>query len=333
MNPSSVSDSSSFRPQPSAFILHPSSLRIGTRGSVLARWQADWVEQALRRASPNNTFVQVIVKTTGDIMPDKPLGHLGGRGAFTRELDAALLDGRIDLAVHSAKDYPTDVPKDLIVAAFPCRWPVNDSLVGRHGERLRDLSPGALIGTGSLRRSAQIRAIRPDVRFGEIRGNIETRLRKLDEGQYDAVVIAEAALRRLGLTDRPREMLPITRLVPDAGQGALMVVCRRNDRRVRRVTARINDSRVAACVAAERAVLSGLGGGCRLPLGVYARIVGATMSLRAVVISPDGTQKIALRMKCSARKGLRAARQAVRHLQDRGAREILDQVESELNHE
>jgi hydroxymethylbilane synthase len=308
-------------------------VRIGTRGSALARWQADWVERALRRAFPSEAFVQAIVKTTGDIMPDQPLGRLGGRGAFTRELDAALLDGRIDLAVHSAKDYPTDVPRALVVAAYPRRWPANDSLVGRHGERLRDLAPGALVGTGSLRRSAQIRSVRPDLRFAEIRGNIETRLRKLDAGQYDAVVIAEAALRRLGLKDRPRETLPVSRMAPDAGQGALMVVCRRNDRRTRRMAAQINDARVAACVSVERAVLRDLGGGCRLPLGVYARIVGDRIRLRALVISSDGKRKIAAQIEADVRDGLQAAREAVRYLLDRGAREMLDQVESEMRHE
>jgi hydroxymethylbilane synthase len=302
-------------------------LRIGTRGSVLARWQADWVERALRRRFPKDDFVQVIVKTTGDMMPDRPLERLGGRGAFTRELDAALRDHRIDLAVHSAKDYPTDVLEDLMEAAFPCRWPANDSLVGRRGERLRDLPAGALVGTGSLRRSAQIRWLRPDVRFGDIRGNIETRLRKLDSGLYDAVIIAEAALRRLGLKDRPREVLPVAQLVPDAGQGALLVVCRRDDRRVRRMTDRLNDARVAACVRAERAVLSGLGGGCRLPLGVYARIVGDWMRLRAVAISPDATRKISRVVEGAAGQSLRLAREMIRYLLEHGAHEILDQVE------
>ena len=296
----------------------------------MARWQADWIERVLRRAFPKDAFVQVIVKTTGDIIADKPLKRFGGRGVFTRELDRALLEHRIDLAVHSAKDYPTDVPNDLVVAAYPCRWLANDSLVGRHGERLRDLPPGALVGTGSLRRSAQIRSLRPDLRFGDIRGNIETRLRKLDGGQYGAVIIAEAALRRLGLADRPREVLPVTRLVPDAGQGALMVVCRRKDRRVRRMAARVNHPDAAMCVGVERAVLSGLGGGCRLPLGVHARIVGGKMRLRAVVISPDANKKVAVRIETDAREGLRAARQAVRYLLDHGAREILDQVKSEV---
>jgi len=262
-------------------------------------------------------------------MPDKPLERFGGRGVFTRELDTALLEGRIDLAVHSAKDYPTDVPKALIVAAYPCRWPANDSLVGRQGERLTDLPQGALVGTGSLRRSAQIRSLRPDLRFENIRGNIETRLRKLDTGQYDAVIIAEAALRRLGLTERRREVLPIGRMVPDAGQGALIVVCRRNDRRMRQMASRINNPRVAACVSAERAILKGLGGGCRLPLGVYAKIVGDRLQLRAVVVSADASRKIVAKVEVAAREGFRAARRVVRYLLRHGAGEILDQIKSE----
>jgi len=306
-------------------------IRIGTRGSALALWQAAWVERALRRAFSQDEFIQVIVKTTGDIQAEKPLERLGGRGAFTRELDKALLEGRIDLAVHSAKDYPTDLPTDLVVAAYPCRWPANDSLVGRHGEHLGDLASGALVGTGSLRRSAQIRLLRSDLRFANVRGNIETRLRKLDAGQYDAVVVAEAALRRLRLTDRPREILPITRVVPDAGQGALMVVCRRDDRLIRRMASGINDPRVAMCVSAERTVLSELAGGCRLPLGVHARIVGDKVRLRAIVISPDASKKVAVAIEAPVGEGLPAAREAVQYLLRHGAREILDQIHQETD--
>jgi len=304
-----------------------SVVRIGTRGSALARWQADWVERALRKACPGQDFVQTIIKTTGDIAADKPLEQLGGRGIFTRELDRALLDGRIDLAVHSAKDYPTDIPDGLMVAAFPCRGIVNDALVGRRGERLRDLAENALVGTGSLRRSAQIRLLRPDLRFATIRGNIETRLRRLDDGMYDAIVVAEAALRRLGMTDRARQVLSVAHVLPDAGQGALMVVCRCGDRRARRMAALINKRAVAACVKAERTVLCGLGGGCRLPLGVHARIVGKTICLRAAVVSPDGSRKATAKVVAPASQGLRAAHRAVDHLLQRGAREILDEVE------
>jgi len=281
------------------------------------------VERALRRAFPATEFVKTVVRTSGDLHRDKPLSRIGGRGAFTRELDLALLDGRIDIAVHSAKDYPTEVHEDLAVAAYPCRSSVNDSLVARGDEGLADLPAGAVVGTGSLRRSAQIRAIRTDLRFADIRGNIETRLRKLDEGRYDAVVIAEAALRRLGVDDRPRCVLPISRVVPAAGQGALMVVCRRDDLGVRRMVARIDDPRVRKCVAAERAVLAGLGGGCRLPVGACAKIRRGVLRLRAVVVSPDGSRRLVEVVEGPAERPAAVAARAVAALLRRGAGEIV----------
>ncbi len=297
-------------------------MKIGARGSVLAQWQARRVERKLHRLFPDVPLEQVIIRTEGDRMPQKPLAQFGGRGVFTRELDAALRDGRIDLAVHSAKDYPTDVSPDLAVAAFPCRGPANDALVARRGERLADLPNRALIGTGSLRRAAQLLRLRGDLRFAEIRGNIETRLRKLDAGRYDAIVMAEAALRRLGIR-RARQVLPVTQLVPDAGQGALMVVCRRADRPVRRMLDAINDSRVSRCVAVERAILAGLGGGCRLPLGVHARIAGAGMRIRVAVLAPDARRAIFLVRDCAVAQSARAARAIVRDLLRLGARELL----------
>ena len=316
----------SFSVQRSALSVSRPPVRIGTRGSVLARWQAGWVTAALCRAFPDGDFAEVIVRTTGDIQRRQSLARIGGLGVFTRELDTALLEGRIDLAVHSAKDYPTNVPEGLFVAAYPLRERANDALVGRRGEHLGDLPSGALIGTGSLRRLAQLRRLRPDLRFGDIRGNVETRLRKLDAGQYDGVVLAEAALRRLGLAARPREVLPVSRLVPAAGQGALMVVCRRDDRRTRRLAARISNDQVEKSISAERAVLRGLGGGCRLPFGVHARIRGERIRLRAVVVSPDGSRKVTAFIEADARDGLRAARRAVNILLRKGAREIVEQI-------
>jgi hydroxymethylbilane synthase len=300
---------------------------IGTRGSQLALWQAHYVRDALKRAFPNGEVIEEIIHTTGDLRREESLVNLWGRGVFTRELDAALLDGRVDLAVHSAKDYPTEVDPGVAILAYPTRWIPNDSLVARNGERLAELPPGALVGTGSQRRSAQLLRMRPDLRFAEIRGNIETRLRKVTEGQYDAVLMAEAALRRMGLDDVKREMLPVTRLVPAAGQGALMIVGRGGDARIARLLKRIDDVAVHRCVTAERAVLIGLGGGCRLPFGVHARIAGDVMKLRAIVVSPDATKKATVLIEGPAAKPLQVARAAVTRLFDRGAREIIAEIE------
>lgn len=307
-----------------------SPIRIGTRGSPLALWQADWVERALRRAFPRVDFERVIVRTSGDIKRAQPLAAFGGFGVFSRELDEALLGGEIDLAVHSAKDYPTDVADGLSVAAFPCREVANDSIVARGGLTLKDLPQKAVIGTGSLRRAAQLAAMRPDLRFREIRGNIDTRLRKVESGKYDAIVMAEAALRRLRL-DVPREVLSISRLVPAAGMGALMIVCRSGDRRIRPFVRRLNNNRVSSCVESERSVLLGLGGGCRLPIGVHARIAGDTLRIRAVVLSPDGRQKIGGVIEGGKSNPGTVARKTIRYLMSLGAREIVDQIETGVN--
>ena len=302
-------------------------IRIGTRGSPLARRQADWVEAVLRRAAPDREFEQVVVRTTGDVRTNQPLRRFAEFGVFTRQLDLALMKERIDLAVHSAKDYPTHVSNDLRIVAFPCRESPNDALITRGNVPLVNLPEGAVIGTGSLRRSAQLAHVRPDLRFQDIRGNIETRLRKVERGEYDAIVMAEAALCRLEIAT-PREILPVSRLVPAAGMGALMVVCRYGDHAIRSLLARIDNDCVARCVMAERTVLFGLGGGCRLPIGVYAKIAGDTMRIRAVVLSPDGQRKVSVVVEGFPRNPTVVAEKAVRFLMETGAREIIEEIGS-----
>lgn len=303
-------------------------IRIGTRGSPLALWQAAWVESALRRSFPDHDFVREIVKTTGDIKRSQPLRSFAGFGVFSRELDDALLQDRIDLAVHSAKDYPTEVDHGLRVAAFPCRESPNDSLVTHGHVPFSELPKGAVVGTGSLRRSAQLACMRSDLRFKEIRGNIDTRLGKVEAGKYDAVIMAEAALRRLEI-DTPREVLPVTRIVPAAGEGALMIVCRLGDQEIRRILSKINSERVSRCVVAERMVLFGLGGGCRLPIGAYAKISGDTIRIRAVVLSPDGKRKAGAIVEGMARNPTVVAEKAVRFLFDTGGKEIIEEMRQE----
>jgi hydroxymethylbilane synthase len=256
-----------------------STLRIATRGSALARWQAERVAGLL-----GGEVELVIVQTTGDRRADEPLHQMGGVGVFVKEVQEAVLDGRADLAVHSAKDLPAETPEGLALAAFPERADARDAMVGA---ALADLPTGAVVATGSVRRRAQLAAVRPDLGFAELRGNIQTRLDKA-EG-FDAIVVAAAALDRLGLGARAAERLSFTDMVPQVGQGALAVECRVDDGDTRARVAGIDDAGVRRAVTAERAFLAALGGGCTLPVGAHAETVdGDAVEVLALVASDDG---------------------------------------------
>lgn len=258
-------------------------LTIGSRGSQLALWQARWVAAELARLGVETDLE--IIKTTGDKITDVPLAQVGSKGLFTKEIEEALLDGRIDLAVHSLKDLPTVLPPGLTVAAIPARETPRDAVVGR---KLRDLPQGARVGTSSLRRSAQLKKLRPDLVVESVRGNLDTRLRKLDEGQFDAIMLAGAGLRRLGWADRIAELLPPEVMCPAVGQGALAIETRADGGDAYRICHQLDDAATRAAVTAERAVLAALGGGCQVPIGAYAAVDGETMALRSVVIDPGG---------------------------------------------
>jgi hydroxymethylbilane synthase len=240
-------------------------LRIATRGSVLARRQAEEVADLLRAAHPGLDVELLVVDTTGDRRQDVPVWEMGGQGVFVKEVQAAVLDGRADAAVHSAKDLPSTTGPGLVLAAVPRRADPRDALVGG---TLASLGPGAVVATGSVRRRAQLAWLRPDLTFTGLRGNVPTRLAKVPEG--GAVVVAAAALERLGLSDRAAEVLPIEVMLPQVGQGAIGVECRADDWATRRVLEAINAPRLRAAVTAERAYLARLGGGCDLPVGAYA---------------------------------------------------------------
>lgn len=294
---------------------------IGSRGSKLALWQAEHVQALLAKQGLAARID--IIHTTGDHITDVSLAQLGKqtstKGLFTKELEEALLDGRVHLAVHSLKDMPTELPSGLRLAAIPAREDVRDALVGK---RLADLPSGAKVGTSALRRQAQLHALRPDLRIESIRGNVDTRLRKLDEGQYDAIVLAAAGLKRLGWADRVAEYLPIEQSCPAVGQGALAIETREDFTTVDVLDVR--DVRLA--VTAERAVLSHLGGGCQVPIGAHAVVEGERLSLRAVVISSDGQRLI-----CRESEGLAAEADAIGRtmagaLLEAGAQEILNEV-------
>jgi hydroxymethylbilane synthase len=270
-----------------------SRIRIGTRGSPLALWQARHVAELLRAADPGVQIEQVEIETTGDQVRDVPLTALGGDGAFTKAIQQALLANRVDVAVHSLKDLPTFAVEGLTLAAVPTRGPTGDALVSTIHRSFADLPVGAVIGTSSLRRKAQLLNCRPDLHLIDMRGNVETRLRKLVEQGIDAIVLAQAGLVRLGLEAQITEVLGSNWMYPAVGQGALGLECRSADQATRLVVERLNDMPTRWSVLAERALLRGLGGGCQVPIGALTNIDGGTMMLRGVVLSPDGAQRIA----------------------------------------
>jgi hydroxymethylbilane synthase len=258
-------------------------LKLATRGSALARWQADEIARLLRRADPDLGIEVVVVETTGDRRQDVPVWEMGGQGVFVKEVEAAVLDGRADVAVHSAKDLPSSTAPGLALAAVPARADARDALVG---STLDGLGPGAPIATGSVRRRAQLAWLRPDLTFVPLRGNIATRLDRVPLG--GAAVVAAAALDRLGLSSRASEVLDVSDVLPQVGQGALGVECRADDEAALRMLASIDDVDAHLCVDAERAFLAQLGGGCDLPVGAYARIERREVSIEGLIASPDG---------------------------------------------
>lgn len=261
-----------------------SNLVIGTRGSQLALWQANHVS-ALLTARGHSVRIEMI-QTTGDRITGVPLSQVGTKGLFTKEIEEALLAGTIDLAVHSAKDMPTELPEGLVLSAFPERADPRDAMIG---SRLADLPQGAIVGTSSLRRAAQLRSLRPDLDLRDLRGNVDTRLRKQAEGQYAAIVLATAGLTRLGWQDRIAESLDPTAFVPAVGQGALAIETREDGGAGHQAAIEIDDATTRARLEAERAVLRAIGGGCQVPLGAHATVEAGVLSLSGLVVSLDGT--------------------------------------------
>ena len=248
-------------------------LIFATRPSALARWQTQWVIRALQRVHPKLVCSEEIIVTHGDRVLDKPLPEIGGKGLFTQELEEALLSGRVDAAVHSLKDLPTEMPPGLTVGAIPQRAEVRDALVSAQGYTLETLPQAAVVGTSSLRRAAQLLAVRPDLQIRSLRGNVDTRVRKALEGQYDAIVLAGAGLTRLGLTEHVSQWLPLDVMLPAPGQGALAVQCRSDNADALRLLAVIDHAPTRAAVDAERAFLEALGGGCAVPVAAYAEVL------------------------------------------------------------
>lgn len=268
---------------------HIVALRLGTRGSALARWQTDYVAGLLKAAWPELVVEAEVLHTQGDHILDTPLPLIGGKGLFTAELEAALRRGEIDLAVHSLKDLPTELPPDVVIGAIPTRADVHDVVVSRSGQPLAKLPPGAVVGTSSRRRAAQLRRAYPHVHTADIRGNVDTRIRKaLDpDGPYDAIVLAGAGVERLGRGDVVTETLPLDLMLPAPGQGALAVQCR-DESWLLHLLRPLDDAATRAAVTAERAFLGGLGGGCAVPVAAHAAIIQERLHLRGRVASLAG---------------------------------------------
>jgi hydroxymethylbilane synthase len=296
-------------------------LTIGSRGSQLALWQARWI-QARMQSFGLETGIEII-HTTGDKITDVALSKVGTKGLFTKEIEEALLSGAIDLAVHSLKDMPTELPDGLTLAAIPEREDPRDAMVGRS---LAALASKAKVGTSSLRRAAQLRAKRPDLEIENIRGNVDTRLRKLDEGQYHAIVLASAGLRRLGWENRITELLDPDVMCPAVGQGALAVETRADGGIAYEIASRLDHRESRIAVTAERAVLRALGGGCQVPIGAYATVDAGALLLRAIIVSPDGTEIIRKEVRGAAEDADRVGAAMGEELLAEGGREILEAV-------
>ena len=288
-------------------------LRVATRGSALARWQADHVVFLLHKVDPTIEAELVVVETSGDRRRDVPIWQLGGKGAFVKEVQAAVLDGRADLAVHSAKDLPSATPHGLVIAAVPERADVRDALVGA---ALDALTAGAVVATGSLRRQAQLAHRRPDLRFEGLRGNMATRLDRAGRDGVAAVVVAAAALDRLGLADRIAERLDVDTVLPQVGQAALAVECRADDIDTRCAIERIEHTPARRAVDAERGFLAELGGDCSLPAAAHATLAGDSLRVRGLVATPDGATVVRHDLSGPASAGAALGRSVARHLLD-----------------
>ena len=297
-------------------------LVIASRGSQLALWQARWVAEQL--AARGLECRIEIIKTTGDKITDVPLAKVGTKGLFTKEIEEALLAGTADLAVHSLKDLPTELPEGLVLAAVPRREDPRDAIVGR---RLAELAPGARVGTSSLRRAAQLRALRPDLAIESVRGNLDTRLRKLDEGRYDAILLAAAGLKRLGWEGRIAEILAPEVMCPAVGQGALAIETRPSGAGFAACQA-LDDPATHLAVAAERGVLAALGGGCQVPIGAHAKVAAGRVIVHAIVASPDGAKLIRASGEGLASEAARIGAALGAELLEKGGRPILEAVYS-----
>ena len=302
---------------------------IGSRGSKLALWQSEWVRARLEEMGARVRIE--VIKTKGDVMRDVPLATIGGQGAFTKEIEVALLDGRIDVAVHSLKDLPTVNPEGLSITATPEREDARDALVlrpdaGANGATLKSLPEGSVVGTSSLRRIAQLKHLRPDVRVKDLRGNVDTRLRKLDSGEYDALILASAGLLRLGFGGRISEAIETDVMLPAVSQGSLGVQTRAGDSETNALVSRLDHPQTRAAVVAERSLLRKLGGGCQVPIAAHAVVLGRELRLDGLVASLDGSRVIRDTTLAASSEAERAGDVLAARMLEQGAGELLSET-------
>ena len=302
------------------------SLVIGTRSSQLALWQAEWVQARLQELAPSVSVRLQRIRTSGDKILDVPLAKIGGKGLYVKEIEEALSRGDIDLAVHSMKDVPSALPEGLAIVCVPVREDARDALLTRDHVAFRDLPAGAKVGTSSLRRQAQLLAHRPDLDVVMLRGNVNTRLRKLQEGEFDAIVLAAAGLTRLGWAGHVTEYLPSTLSLPAVGQGALGIESRVDDTFVRELLAPINDPRTSIAVSTERAFLDRLEGGCQVPIAGHAVVENQTVRFEGLVARIDGTHVIRDRIEGPVDQAATVGTSLAERILDLGGKQILDQI-------
>lgn len=304
----------------------PKKLVIATRESRLALWQAEFVQARLSALYPDTQVELLKMTTRGDQILDKTLSKVGGKGLFVKELETALLDGRADLAVHSLKDVPVDLQSPFQLACVMEREDPRDAFVSNLYSHLADLPAGAVVGTSSLRREAQIRERYPHLEVKPLRGNLDTRLRKLDEGQYAAIILAAAGLKRLGLQERIKAYIDIQDSLPAAGQGALGIEILESRTEVFELLQALRDDKTTACVTAERAVSYALGGSCQVPLAAHATLVGDTLNIQALVASTDGTQILRACTQGDVKEAKILGLQVAQQLKDNGGQALVEQA-------
>jgi hydroxymethylbilane synthase len=303
---------------------------IGTRGSELALWQANYVKKELERLNPGVVFEIRIIKTTGDEVLDVSLSKIGDKGLFTRQIETELLAGSIDLAVHSLKDLQTEQPDGLIIGAVCERETPNDVFISKTGGSIDDLAKGARVATGSLRRRSQLLHYRSDLKIEEIRGNVPTRLRKFDESDLDGMILAYAGLHRLGFGERVNQLIPFEIMLPAVGQGAIAIEIREQDKRTANAVAKLDDHTTDLCVTAERAFLRKLEGGCQVPIGALAALDGNVLKLEGMVGSLDGAVVFRESIMGDAAAAGSLGLQLADKLIEIGARELLDQTREQV---
>ncbi|MGA9458490.1 MAG: hydroxymethylbilane synthase [Desulfobaccales bacterium] len=305
-------------------------IRLGTRGSALALVQARWVKEQLTGRHPHCRVELVVIKTTGDTIRDIPLAQVGGKGLFIKEIEEALLSGRVDLAVHSLKDMPAQVPAGLMLGAVPAREDHRDAFISNRYSNLKAIPAGGRIGTGSLRRQAQILHLRPDLEVVPLRGNVDTRLKKMENLGLDGLILAAAGLHRLGLGQAYRGLLPETEMLPAVGQGALGLEVRADDRQLNDLLAFLDHPPSRVAVTGERAFLARLEGGCRVPVAALGRLAGGSLTLDALICDPEGKRCLRDRASGPQDQAWALGTELADRLLSRGGREILAAIEGTL---